>query len=184
MSERKEFWHILRTKTGDSVVLCATFLLTVFADLTIGVATGLGLAVLFFVIRMSKGLQVNQRPVVIADEQNADIHICTFAGPIFFGSAKQLTQSLAKHGSQKVLIICMHHVPYIDTTGEAIFAHLIRQFRQRRTMILVSGIQEQPYEVLQKTGLVKQIGSNHFFAAREEAIDFAKEQVLCVEQTN
>jgi sulfate permease, SulP family len=184
MSERKQFLHILKTRTGDSVVLCATFLLTIVADLTVGVATGLALAALFFVVRMSKGLRVKQQPMAEADEQAADIHICTFEGPIFFGSAKRLHQVLEEHQGQKVLILCMHRVPYIDTTGEAIFSQLIRQFRQRQTTILVSGTQAQPTAVLRKTDLTSKIGAEHFFLTREEAIAFAKQFITEMEQSN
>ena len=41
MSERKHFAHILKLKSGDSLVLVITFLLTVFTSLTIAVVVGL-----------------------------------------------------------------------------------------------------------------------------------------------
>jgi len=47
MSERKHFAEILREKSPETVVLLATFLLTVFTDLTIGVLTGLALTYAF-----------------------------------------------------------------------------------------------------------------------------------------
>ncbi|MDQ7863618.1 SulP family inorganic anion transporter [Peribacillus frigoritolerans] len=41
MSERKEFAHVLKTKTADSAVLLVTFLITVFTDLIMGVGNRL-----------------------------------------------------------------------------------------------------------------------------------------------
>ena len=44
MSATKVFLHVLKTKTGDSLVLLVTFLLTVFINLTVAVQFGLLLA--------------------------------------------------------------------------------------------------------------------------------------------
>lgn len=60
MSEKHEFIHILKTKTGDTLVLILTFILTVFADLTIGVIVGLLFTFLLFVRKMSKSLRVQK----------------------------------------------------------------------------------------------------------------------------
>lgn len=184
MSERKEFIHILKSKTGDSIVLCVTFLFTVIEDLIMGVGMGLLLAIFFFVIRMSKEFHISRRSVLIEEETAADLQVCELRGPIFFGSAKQLYHSLTESRAGKVLIICMHHVPYIDTTGEAIFSHLIRHYQQQGMTILISGIQMQPYQVLEKTGWVKKLGINHFFDERKEAIDYAKDHLVLTNQPN
>lgn len=53
MSSIKVFIHVLKTKTGDSLVLLVTFLLTVFVNLTVAVQFGLLLAFVLFVKRMS-----------------------------------------------------------------------------------------------------------------------------------
>jgi SulP family sulfate permease len=58
MSELKEFAHVLKAKTSDSIILLITFLLTVFTNLTTAVEVGLILAVLLFVKRMSEILNV------------------------------------------------------------------------------------------------------------------------------
>ena len=44
MAEKQEFWTLLRSSWGDAVVLLATFLLTVFRDLTEGIWSALRLA--------------------------------------------------------------------------------------------------------------------------------------------
>ena len=54
MSERKEFAHVLKTKTAESFVLLITFLLTVFTDLTTAVEVGLVLSGIIFVKHMSE----------------------------------------------------------------------------------------------------------------------------------
>lgn len=76
MSERKSFAEIARKKSSESVVLAATFLLTVFADLTIGVLTGLALAFVFKAARrpllmVRYRLRRNRRRLVFAQAHGA-----------------------------------------------------------------------------------------------------------------
>ena len=67
MSERKEFAHVAKTKTSDSLVLLITFLLTVFTNLTTAVEVGLILAVILFVKRMSEMFTISK---VLPDPDN------------------------------------------------------------------------------------------------------------------
>src|SRR5699024_12327921 len=53
MSEIKSFAHIVKLRSGDSLVLITTFLLTVFVNLTVAVPVGLLLAIISFVKRAS-----------------------------------------------------------------------------------------------------------------------------------
>ena len=65
MSERHHFAHIVKLKSGDSLVLVITFLLTVFTSLTIAVQVGLMLAVILFAKRMSEMLIVTESTCLI-----------------------------------------------------------------------------------------------------------------------
>ncbi len=98
MSEYKSFAHIIKLKSGDSLVLAVTFLLTVFVNLTIAVQIGLLLAMVSFVKRMSEVLGVEK---VIPDQIKEDelekakdlearcpqLAFFTIEGPLFFGAA-------------------------------------------------------------------------------------------------
>ena len=54
MVEKEEFRSLLSASWGDAVVLMATFLLTVFADLTTAIATGVTLGAFLFLHRMAE----------------------------------------------------------------------------------------------------------------------------------
>jgi sulfate permease, SulP family len=188
MSERKAFLHILRTKSSDAVVLTITFLLTVMTDLTTAVEVGLVAAVLLFVRRMSKTMSVEK---VLPDHSHKhakvaahmvndgrdcpQIAIVTVEGPLFFGAANRLEQSIAKaiHNNPKLLLLRMGKVPIMDTTGEANLSNVIKSFQSAGGTILISNIQEQPLAMMKKTGLAARIGEEHFFAHTGEAIDYA-----------
>ncbi|MFC5469152.1 SulP family inorganic anion transporter [Cohnella suwonensis] len=188
MSERKEFARILNTKTSDSIVLLITFLLTVFTNLTTAVEIGLILAVILFVKRMGEMLTVAK---VLPDPDNKhekvrshmvyeghdcpQISIYTIEGALFFGAANKFEKSVMDriaHGSG-ILLLRMGKVPFVDMTGETNLEILVEHFKRLGGIVLISGLQPQPFEVLKKTGLLEQIGSGHLFAHTGEAIDYA-----------
>lgn len=187
MSERKEFAGLLKTKTADSAILLITFLLTVFANLTIAVGVGLLLAILQFVKRMGETLTVTKvlpdpsdnrkkvRAHIVSEAHDCpQYRICTVEGPLFFGGAKLFAASVLDtiQPDSKVLLLRMGKVPYLDTTGELNLADIVRQVQEKGCMVLISGIQPQPGEVLRRTGLQEEIGKEHFFAHTGEAIAF------------
>jgi SulP family sulfate permease len=177
MSERKEFKFVLKTRTGDSLVLCATFLCTVLTDITIGVSVGLGLSILFFVFRMSREFVVKKgaNTQIEANEQNEQIHIYTLKGPIFFGSAKQLTRVLEIGLPKQFLILSIEHVPYMDITAEAVFEAIVRKCKQHHVQVLLVGLQAKPRALLESTGLYHSIGEKFIFPSLQTAQDYCLE---------
>ncbi|HBE83157.1 MAG TPA: sodium-independent anion transporter [Blastocatellia bacterium] len=59
MSEWREFKHLLKSPRGDIAVLLATFLLTVFIELTVAIQVGILLAAFLFLQKMSKEAHVD-----------------------------------------------------------------------------------------------------------------------------
>ena len=80
MAERHQFTMLLRSGRGDAVVLLATFLLTIFRDLTEGIVVGFALGAVLFIARMAQVTGVEaQTPVVAvdkADDANGDAAGC------------------------------------------------------------------------------------------------------------
>ncbi|AHV95418.1 SulP family inorganic anion transporter [Paenibacillus sabinae] len=186
MSERKAFLRLLKTKTGDSLVLLITFLLTVFADLTAAVEVGLVLAVILFVKRMgevhlvSKVLpdpeSVKVGPHMVSEEHDCpQIGIYNVEGPLFFGAAYRFENTMPGAGPDqpRVVLLRMSKVPLMDTTGESNLAGLVRHLESSGGKLLISCIQPQPLELLRKTGLYERIGASRFYEHTGEAINEA-----------
>lgn len=188
MSERHEFMHIMKSKTSDSIVLIVTFLLTVFTDLTVAVGAGLSLAVLIFVKRMSEDLAVAKvlpdrqekhekvRPHVVSNDHDCpQISMISVGGTLFFGSAslfeKLVLELLQKH--PRIVLLRMGSVPFIDTTGEANLARIVKQLERSGVTVLVTGLQRQPQTMLVRSGLFDHIGKSQFFGHTGEAIQYA-----------
>ncbi|PGZ97512.1 sodium-independent anion transporter [Bacillus pseudomycoides] len=192
MSEQKHFAHILKMKTGDSLVLLVTFLFTVFTSLTTAVEVGLILAIILFTKRMSNMLVISKvlpdhtrkneklLPHVVNKTHDCpQISIYTIEGPLFFGAAQTFEQNILAtiHYKPKVLILRMGKVPFIDTTGESYFRNIVHHFKKQGGVLLVSGIQSELKATLDKNGLYAEIGEKNFFEHTGEAITYALEQL-------
>lgn len=184
MSEHQSFWHIFKLRSSDSLVLAATFLLTVFVNLTIAVPIGLGLAMISFIKRMSEVLEVEKiMPEVQLenDGEESESYYCpqiasyTIHGPLFFGAADRFETTITRSISErpKVLILKMKHVSLIDVTGEANLSALILDYQNTGGTVLISEIDEDPLEMLDASGLSVVIGPEHFFETTTEAINYA-----------
>lgn len=184
MSEHKSFLHILKMRSGDSLVLITTFILTVFVNLTIAVPIGLILAMVSFIKRMGEVLEVEK---IIPDAElrngghrsNArrcpQIASFTIHGPLFFGAADRFETIITRSISErpKVLILKMRHVSLIDVTGEANLASLVLDYQNMGGTVLIAEIDEDPLEMLEMSGLSVVIGEDHFFKTTTEAINYA-----------
>ncbi|MEH7525453.1 SulP family inorganic anion transporter [Bacillus sp. JJ1503] len=191
MSERHVFYHVLKTKTEDSLVLSVTFLLTVFINLTVAVEVGLLLAVILFTKRMSdimvtakalpdhKNKHEKVRTHMVTDTNDCpQISIYNIEGPLFFGAAQTFSQTIMStiNYKPKVLLLRMSKVPFMDTTGEASLANIIKDF-SKHGIVLISGLRPQPMKMMQKTGLFDAIREDHFFEHTGEAIDYALQEL-------
>lgn len=187
MSERHVFYHVLKTKTADSLILMVSFLLTVFVDLTVAVEVGLVLAVIIFTKRMSDVMVTakvlpnpNNKREKVDSQMVTNTHDCpqisiySVEGPLFFGAAQTFEQTILStiHLEPNILVLRLGKVPFMDITGESHFSSIVKDF-SNHGLVLISGIKPQPMELLIKTGLYDFIGKEHFFDHTGDAIEYA-----------
>ena len=114
MAEKAEFAAILRRSRGDGLVLLATFLLTVFRDLTEGIAVGVVLGAVMFMHRMAQLVEVQTHTSLIDDRPgrrppasrapyagppgDGDVMVYRISGPFFFGAAAEVGAVLDRIG--------------------------------------------------------------------------------------
>ncbi|MCY7814226.1 SulP family inorganic anion transporter [Bacillus haynesii] len=181
MSERKEFVNILKIKNSDSAVLVVTFLLTVWQDLVFGVAAGILLAIITFIARMSKSFRIKKDvsasiiQSAAAEEEkkfHRSVSIYSVEGPLFFGSSNSLEDSILDKGHPpKLLILLMNKVDYMDSSAEGSLMTIVNRVYQQNGKIMIVGLQQQPRELLHKTGLFHKIGKKHFVDRPEQIFD-------------
>lgn len=170
MSELHFFVKLFRSPRSDVLVLLTVFLLTVFADLTVAIQTGVVLAALLFMRRMET---VTNAGIINLDDETADkndpnaltrlnvpegVEVFEIDGPFFFGAASKFQDEISKIRMPKVLILRMRNVPAIDATGLRALEGVVTAAQRDGTALLISGIHKQPAAALKKAGLVEKIG--------------------------
>jgi SulP family sulfate permease len=181
MSEWRLFRSILHSNSFDIIILFSTFLLTVLVDLTIAIEVGIVLSALLFMRRMSK-IGVNLPEDLDSDllEDYSSLpkgfSIYEISGPLFFASAKQYAEVITSLGlSNKVLIIRMRHVPFIDATAILNFLEVLKILKESSDVtIVLSGVQSKVYKDLEKHGIVNIIGNENVFDAFNTAMTHSK----------
>jgi SulP family sulfate permease len=181
MSEWRSFKSILKGSFFDIIVLLTTFFLTVLVDLTVAIEVGIVLSSLLFMKRMAD-LGTSRLPEEI-DSDMVDkyeglpkgLRIYEISGPFFFGSAKSYAEMIKQVGlKSKIMIIRMRHVPFIDATGSQNFKAVIKTIQSNHTKILLSGVQPNVREELEKSGIAKLVGEQYIFDLFDNALIEAK----------
>ena len=84
------------------------------------------------------------------------IQVLSLRGPLFFGGASTVSDVL-KSGSAypKVLILRMRDVPLVDATALSALEDMATELGERGGRLIISGIQEQPRQALQRMELLE-----------------------------
>ncbi|MFI5164598.1 MAG: SulP family inorganic anion transporter, partial [Bacteroidia bacterium] len=186
MSEWRSFIAVLRTSKSDAAVLLATFLLTVFVDLTVAIEIGMVLAVFLFMRRMTQISHVDiiTKEISEADDDKAisrykvpeGVEVFEVTGPMFFGAAYKFKESLKLMAkSPKILIIRMRFVPVIDATGLHTLEEVFKQSKNKEIKFILSGVQKGVYHELEKSHLLELIGKENVCVDIDAALAHARQ---------
>jgi sulfate permease, SulP family len=156
MSEVERFKTLLQMEAGDRALLLLTFGLTVLVDLTVAIGVGITLASLLFMARMSDTAGLLPDELSLDDPtQRASlpkgVEVFRFAGPMFFGVAREMLDALRRIGrSPNTIILRMELVPYIDSSGAGALEAFVRQAHGEGTNLILCDLREQPAVLLAK----------------------------------
>jgi sulfate permease, SulP family len=150
MSEAERFKSLLRMDAGERAILLLTFGLTVLVDLTVAIGVGVTLASLLFLARMSDTAGLLSAELSVDDPaQRAalpkGVEVFRFAGPMFFGVAREMLSALRRSGHKpRIIILRMDQVPYIDSSGASALQAFVRQAASEGTQIILCDLRAQP----------------------------------------
>jgi len=156
MAEKHEFATLLRSSRGDAVVLLATFLLTVFRDLTEGIVVGFALGAVLFIHRMALANGIEEHAPAIAPDRADDaqprgpydptlatdrvVVVYRLSGAFFFGTASTVGAVLDRIADQrKAFVIDFAAVPFVDSTGANVSAGIGRKAARHGLRVYVTG---------------------------------------------
>jgi SulP family sulfate permease len=183
MSKWRSFAMILKGSRYDVLVLLASFFLTVFVDLTVALEVGMVLSSMLFMQRMSKLSNIEMVDIDTDIIENYSslpkgVDVYEISGPLFFAAAHSYKEALKEiAGESKVLILRMRYVPFIDSTGIQNFQEVIRDFRTRKVVIVLSGVKPNVRKTLENCGLAAEIGLDLVCGNFGDAVKKATEEL-------
>ena len=173
MIEKQQIMTILRHDRGESVVLLATLLLTVFRDLTEGIAVGVTLGAILFMHRMAQLVEVNTHTPLVEEDvgdfdrvrtpyqgmrNGEDLLVYRIAGPFFFGAASMVATVLDNIGQRpKVFVLDLSAVPLADGTGAQALLGFVEKAHRAGTRVFIAGASRAVLRPLLHSGLSRDL---------------------------
>ncbi|MBN9042654.1 MAG: sodium-independent anion transporter [Rhizobiales bacterium 62-47] len=157
MAEKQEFWTLLRSSWGDATVLLATFLLTVFRDLTEGILVGFALGAVLFIHRMAEATGIEAGLPIAADDRaddangarvpydsrlatDPDVVVYRITGAFFFGAASTVGAVLDSIADRhKAFIIDFAAVPLLDSTAANAMHRMALKAKRQGVRLFITG---------------------------------------------
>lgn len=156
MAEKEEFISLFRASWGDATVLMATFLLTIFADLTLAIGVGVTLGAFLFLHRMAEAVEVDggghlipmdeadatgsARPAYTPPSRTGDVVVYRISGAFFFGATAAVSGALDRIGSlPKAFILDFKDVPLVDTSAAKALEGFIHKLQHAGTVVYFTG---------------------------------------------
>ncbi len=179
MNEWESIHYIFgrRFKTG-MVTFGITMLATVTLDLTQAILIGAFLSGAIFLNEVaSLNIEVQevdperlrQRGIEV-DKALHHVRVAYLTGPIFFAASGNFNEAFAQLDGTRVLILSMRGVPLLDVTGLQVISHLHERLAKTGGTLMLAGVHDNVRRMLERGGLVAEIGEANFFWSADQAI--------------
>jgi len=158
MAEKHEFWTLIRSSWGDATVLLATFLLTIFRDLTEGILVGFALGAVLFINRMAEMTGVEAAAPLVADDKadddgngdrrpydaglatDPDVVVYRISGAFFFGAASTVGSVLDSIAdTHKAFVVDFAAVPFLDSTAANAMSRVAAKAQRQGIRLFITG---------------------------------------------
>jgi SulP family sulfate permease len=171
--------------------MLVTFLFTVFLNIEFSIYVGVLLSIGLHLAKTSHPRIYSVVPdpstgklVGFAQGQTCcQMDILQVEGSIFFGSAvfvlEDLQRRLRHHPLVSHLLIRMHQVNTLDASGIHILEIILERIRKRGGGIYFSGVNQRVFDVLNNSGLLKDIGHTHVRRTTRASIRQAMRESFC-----
>ena len=186
MGEWREIGGIWRLDWTDKSVWMITFTLTVMADLTLAVETGIALAALLYIYRVTETTSVSTVTREYIESGHAHVlqgkdlpdyvTILRIHGPFLFGMVDKLLDATADLDAfAPIVILRLRNMTAIDATGLHALERLSdRLTRSGRTLVLC-GARDQPAAFLAQAEFVEHVGRQNIVPHVQAALERAHE---------
>ncbi len=185
-----------RRATLDLVVIVLVTVIAVVGNIVTAVLVGVGIAVGFFVFKMSRSVvrreygadSVHSRRTRDASEMamlgthGAQIHVLELEGPLFFGSAEMLVARIddALRAGARYVLVDFRRVNEVDSTGAQFLSQSNDRMRQAGNVMLLSGTGDNGNieMALRDAGVLAAVTRERVFEDLDHALEWAEDDLL------
>jgi len=185
MGEWSEIPELLKLSRLEIVCWSATFVLTVFADLTVAVEAGMILAALIFIRKVTATTTISR--VTAEYLQDSRLHVLQdkeippyatvyrIHGPFLFGAADKI-EELVQQISElpPIVILRLRNMTAIDATGLHALEHLADRIHATGRELILCGAREQPKRLMHQAEFEQHVGADNICANITEALARAR----------
>ena len=196
---RMNEWAAIRFMFGHRfktamITFLVTMLATITLDLTQAILIGAFLSGAVFLSQMAS-LDVEMQdvdPGKLREKgiENAGkcrhVQVAFLTGPLFFAATGHFNEAFAPLKDTHALILSMRGVPHIDMSGLEAIKRLHEQLSRQGTLLMFAGVHRNAMRMMERAGLVEEIGRENFFWSSDQAIVEAERQgcPLCAAEQN
>lgn len=180
---RMNEWHAIRFMFGKHfksamLAFVITMLATVALDLTQAILIGTLISAAIFLNELSS-LDINIQeidPEKLAQRGIQTSGNCRHArvafitGPLFFAATGNFNEAFNNLGDTHALILSMRGVSNIDTSGLEAIRALNERLRKQGGTLMFAGVHENARSMMERGGLLDEIGEENFFWSSDQAI--------------
>jgi SulP family sulfate permease len=98
------------------------------------------------------------------------VRVAFLTGPLFFAASGQFNEAFASLGDTHALILSMRGVPLLDTSGLEAIRHLYERLHAQGGTLMFAGMHDNARVMMERGGLVEEIGIENFFWSSDQAI--------------
>ncbi len=179
------FIHAWKAQWYDGAISILSFLVTLYyaPHLDKGIMVGVALSMIIFLYKSMRpvvaSLSLNEEHVLKCSEHYRlkgcrHISVVRFDGALFFANASYLDEQVSKFRTEqpdlRYILLDARGINDMDASGEEALEMLCRRIRSAKLGFAICGIKGQVLGVMERTGLIDEIGREHMFADSKTAV--------------
>jgi SulP family sulfate permease len=181
----KGFIHSWRAQWYDGAISIFSFFVTLYfaPHLDKGIMVGVALSMVVFLYKSMRpvvaSLSLNEENVLQSAEHYRlkgcrHISVVRFDGALFFANASYLDEQVAKFRTEspelRYILLDARGINDMDASGEEALEMLCKRVRSARLGFAMCGVKGQVLKVMERTGLLDEIGKEHMYADSKAAV--------------
>jgi len=185
MGEWREIPELFKQSKFEIAAWLVTFLLTVFADLTVAVEAGMILAVLVFIRKVTQTTTVSEVTAEYIREGHVHIlqhkeippyvSIFRIHGPFLFGATDKIDTIVSRLPDlPPVIILRLRNMTAIDSTGLQALENLADRVHESGRQLILCGAREQPSLRMREAEFHEHVGKENLCGSLAAALERAK----------